>query len=229
MGTSTSTTIAADTGTVRVTMNQFSPADAERITLVPNAMQRKWRHRGFLAERPTASPSSWDLFSLAELMVLHLLAARVGPLMARSMATVCSIGIVWHALAEYESYEGDAHLVYCWDPEKFAAINEHNAKWRAIVAKLDQTGGTKPLGRDHVTMDAGVAAELTALRAAGGPNWTDQADLLESTYSAPRVSRKSLSGSSAGGQTARMSGTVHSTLHSKAHSSIRELRAVCLF
>ena len=181
-GTTTKPLAETDAGcSVSVTMMQFSPAEAERITLVSNELQRNWRRRGYLAEKRSTTRSSWDLFSLAELMVMHLLSARVGPLLARPMATACAHGIAWHALSAAESYEGDPHLVYSWDAEKFAAIIENIAKARAITAKL-VIDGTQAFGADNVFIDADIAAEIAAHRAAGGPGWEDPGQLVAHQY-----------------------------------------------
>ena len=69
---------------VQTRLAQFTPAEAEKITGVSVALQRKWRREGH--GLPSAKGwTRWDREGLARLLVLGHLAELVGPARAVSM------------------------------------------------------------------------------------------------------------------------------------------------
>lgn len=156
------TAVDTNGATVRVDMCHFSPVEAEQITGVPGDHIRKWRNRGYLTGKASTARTSWELFGLAELMVLGMLSERVGPLLARPIATICANGVAWHALAVADAYEGDHVAVYSWEPQKFAAINENIALATDFVRRFQ----------------AGTLNEADKAFRPRRPGWEDQADFL---------------------------------------------------
>lgn len=97
-----------------LTLTQFTPGEAERITTLTTTMQRDWRRRGHLSD--FEGHARFDVFNLAEMWVLKMLADRgIGPQAASDVARICALGISWWALSWVDAYEGDHHRVdECW-------------------------------------------------------------------------------------------------------------------
>lgn len=88
------------------TLTTFTPGEAETITGLATGMQRDWRKRGFLPAN--AGHARFDIFSLAELLALKMLADRsVGPAASKDVMPWVTVGIAWHALLWIDAYEGD--------------------------------------------------------------------------------------------------------------------------
>jgi len=96
--------------TFKIVLNRFSPAEAAKIVQVSTTLQRNWRRHGYL---PVAEGHArFDVFALAELYALGVLAARgVGPHQGIEVAELIGAGIVWNALAVRAAYEGDATIL----------------------------------------------------------------------------------------------------------------------
>ncbi|MXP28106.1 MerR family transcriptional regulator [Porphyrobacter algicida] len=92
-----------------LTLTQFTPAEAERITGATTVTQRDWRRRGILTKRGEGH-ARYDLFDLSEMMALKLLSERGISLDdAATVADWCAMGIGYRALLWVNAYEGD-HL-----------------------------------------------------------------------------------------------------------------------
>jgi len=88
------------------TLTHFTPSEAAQITGLSAAMQRDWRHRGFLPKND--GHARFDLFTLAVMMVLKLFADRnIGPQAVKTIAEITARAIAWHALEFVDSFEGD--------------------------------------------------------------------------------------------------------------------------
>ena len=164
-----------DAALVAITFSTFSAAEAARITGVPDSLQRNWRNRGFLPPRPDEVRgncrigTAYDLFGLADLLALNLLAERLGPRGARLHALACGFGIAYQAMLAPEAYSGDARHVLSWDGEAFTRIVE--TKKRAQALAYAHAAG-------EIEADA-AAEELAAFeRGTGSRGWNDQAEYL---------------------------------------------------
>lgn len=88
------------------TLTTFTPGEAERITGLSTAMQRDWRHRGFLPKND--GHARFDAFGLAAMLVLKIFSDRgIGPQFAEKITEITSRSIVWTALELPEMFEGD--------------------------------------------------------------------------------------------------------------------------
>jgi hypothetical protein len=56
-----------------LTLASFRPRETERIAGIPHHLQRLWRHRGHLVERPRYAPATYSSAELAELCVRYRL------------------------------------------------------------------------------------------------------------------------------------------------------------
>jgi hypothetical protein len=119
---------------VTVTETLFTPAEAEVITMVDVRLQREWRRHGYLPSH--AKHARFDLFSLAHLTAMLLLAQRTGPLLAKSIATDASLGIASHVLKWPDAYEGDLQIVGAWDVEAFERGERIGTRTRPVRDRL---------------------------------------------------------------------------------------------
>lgn len=95
------------------TLSLFTPGEAERITGLSVAMQRDWRHRGFLPK--TEGHARFNVFDLASMLAMKLLSDRgVGPQASQAVAEWCAVGIVWEVLTDFEAWEGDHAAALSW-------------------------------------------------------------------------------------------------------------------
>ncbi|WP_323009647.1 hypothetical protein [Paracoccus sp. (in: a-proteobacteria)] len=97
---------------VQITLTQFTPAQAEKITGISVDQQRNLRRHGYLAQ--SEGHARFDGFGLARLFAIKALSDRgIGPsLTAKSdespdIATLCATGILWALLDWVDAYEGD--------------------------------------------------------------------------------------------------------------------------
>lgn len=91
---------------MKTILTLFTPGEAQRITDVATVMQRDWRRRGFLPSGD--GHARFDVFSLAELWALKLLADRgIGPQQGKEVVDWLAIGIVGYALQFRDAYEGE--------------------------------------------------------------------------------------------------------------------------
>jgi hypothetical protein len=165
-------TIAAEVGGVVLTMTHFSPAEAEKITVTPQHLQRMWRSRGYLPSHD--GTARFDLFSLCEMLSLKLLADRTGPLLARHIATVCGHAIAWRVLSWVDAYEGETDRVGEWDPEPFARGKRIQQRNRELLAQMQPGGG------GLATAAALLAEGRAIIDQEGGPGF-DQLGWLRDT------------------------------------------------
>jgi hypothetical protein len=119
---------------ITLTLTHFSSSEAETITLTPMGLQRLWRNRGYLPSHD--GTARYDLFALAELMALKLIANRTGPLLARHIATVCGQGIAGRVLSRLDGYEGDHWRIGEWEPEAFARTPQLHQRGAEILANV---------------------------------------------------------------------------------------------
>jgi hypothetical protein len=88
------------------TLTLFTPGEAEKITGLSTAMQRDWRHRGFLPKNE--GHARFDAFGLAAMLVLKIFSDRgIGPQFAEKITEITARSIVWHALSPPDMFEGD--------------------------------------------------------------------------------------------------------------------------
>jgi hypothetical protein len=109
-------------------LTQFTPAEAEAITGVSTTMQRDWRRRGFLST--VDGHARFDLFDLAEMKAMHMLAFRgVGPIQSQYVRLFLGLGIAWHILCEEDSYSGDHDLTSTWSYSTSNAMAPTQIPW----------------------------------------------------------------------------------------------------
>ncbi|QTI79020.1 hypothetical protein IAI58_15505 [Roseomonas marmotae] len=146
-----------------LTLTSFTPGEAERITGVSTAQQRDWRRRGFLPSNE--GHARFDLFSMAEMWVLKLMADRgIGPQAVKEVAGTCATGIAWHALAWGDAYEGDHERTLEWQPSVFKVIVENLRRGKEAMAQYEADPKPENL--------------IAALDASNGPSWGEQANWL---------------------------------------------------
>lgn len=105
------------------TMTAFTPSEAAAITGVSTDLQRDWRRRGYLLSG--SGHARFDLFDLARMLTMQLLAARgIGPQQSVEIAEWCALGIARDVLAGTDAWEGEPHLA----PIDFS------------IPKIDETG-----------------------------------------------------------------------------------------
>ncbi|WP_238121745.1 MULTISPECIES: hypothetical protein [unclassified Xanthobacter] len=93
--------------TIVPSLNLFRPAEAEAVTGLSTAMQRDYRHRGFLPS--FTGHARFNVFDLAEMYALKQLSDHgFGPDTFGSSAKIVARGLVYHALKFADAYEGEA-------------------------------------------------------------------------------------------------------------------------
>lgn len=97
---------------VQITLTQFTPAQAEKISGVSVDQQRNLRRHGYLPH--SEGHARFDGLGLARLAAIKVLSDRgIGPsLVAKAddgadIATICATGILWSLLGRLDAYEGD--------------------------------------------------------------------------------------------------------------------------
>lgn len=96
-----------------ITLAQFTPAEAERITGVNTALQRDWRRRDIMPS--SDGHARFDVFQLASMAVLKTLADRgIGPSLAKEEADWCAASVVWGAMASSETWDGEPLKALTW-------------------------------------------------------------------------------------------------------------------
>ena len=124
--------------TFELTFNRYAATAAERITDVSAMLQRNWRRHGYL---PTnEGHARFDLFELAQLRALGMLAARgVGPNLGIDVSEIIAAGITLGALRCRGAYEGDAEML------NVEADDEATAEMRRAVEAKGMDFGREPL------------------------------------------------------------------------------------
>lgn len=85
----------------------FSAGDVERVTGVSAVLQREWRRRGFLPETAPGQKARFNLFTMAELLVMQRLAEHgVGPASSVSVANMWGAVVAEHVLRDPVAYGG---------------------------------------------------------------------------------------------------------------------------
>lgn len=98
-------------------LNLFRAGEAEAITGLSAAMQRDYRHRGFLPK--FEGHARFNIFDMAEMYMLKLLSDRgFWPDIWAPVAKIAARGIAFHVLRLADAYEGDAA-----DIEQFCVIS----------------------------------------------------------------------------------------------------------
>ncbi|WP_028711002.1 hypothetical protein [Paracoccus pantotrophus] len=109
---------------VQITLTQFTPAQAEKITGISVDQQRNLRRHGYLAQ--SEGHARFDGFGLARLLAIRALSDRgIGPSLtakadeSQDIATLCATGILWALLDWVDAYEGD-HKTFAapWPPSR---------------------------------------------------------------------------------------------------------------
>lgn len=126
-----------------ITLAQFTPAEAERITGVSTAQQRDWRRREFLPANE--GHARFDLFQLASMLVLKVLADRgIGPAAAREEADWCAASVVWAAMDSRETWDGDADQALMW-VEQYRTPPPVNPVLVEFLTKANENGANVPI------------------------------------------------------------------------------------
>ncbi|MFG1373391.1 hypothetical protein V5F32_14555 [Xanthobacter oligotrophicus] len=98
-------------------LNLFRPGEAEAITGLSAAMQRDYRHRGFLPK--FVGHARFNIFDLAEMYMLKRLSdAGFWPEVFGPLAKIAATGLAFYALKMANAYEGNQA-----DIEQFCAIS----------------------------------------------------------------------------------------------------------
>jgi hypothetical protein len=149
---------------VELTPALFTPSEAEHICDLPRDAQRLWRHKGHLPplSRYHGAWAMHDVFSLAHMMALRYMSDRTGPALAKHIAPIAALGIVWHALGWSDAWAGDHRLTLSWDADTFTAIREGDAMARRAIQ----------------AMQPGEGPDLAEVLHAIPHGWTDQAHWL---------------------------------------------------
>jgi len=107
----------------KITLNGFTPAEAQYITGLSTVMQLDWRRRGFLPRKK--GHARYNAIELAEMFMLRLFAdhnlrlERFAP-----AAKLAAQGIVYYALESVDHYEGTLDAL-----DRFCVVeNEPQAK-----------------------------------------------------------------------------------------------------
>lgn len=117
----------------RITLTTFTPAEAEAITGISTALQRDWRRRGIFPK--TDGHARFDVFGLAKMLAMKMLSDRgVGPVHTADEAEWCAMGIVWHALAWIDAWEGEPEKALTW----FNAFAQPPAVDPVILASIEK-------------------------------------------------------------------------------------------
>lgn len=114
---------------IQITLTQFTPAQAEKITGISVDQQRNLRRHGYLAH--SDGHARFDGFGLARLFAIKALSDRgIGPALTAKpddgsdVASLCATGILWALLDWVDAYEGD-HKTFAvtWPPSP--PMSEH--------------------------------------------------------------------------------------------------------
>lgn len=124
---------------VQITLTQFTPAQAEKITGISVDQQRNLRRHGYLAQ--SHGHARFDGFGLARLAAIKGLSDRgIGPsLTAKAdegldIATLCATGILWALLDWIDAYEGD-HKTFAVSWPRSQPLSEDDLKLMIEAAK----------------------------------------------------------------------------------------------
>jgi hypothetical protein len=150
-----------------ISLLSFSAGEAVTIAGTGHALQRQWRHLGYLP-LAGAAHAQHDVFGLAELLALKMLSEKVGPPAARPFAAGCAAAIAWHALGWVDAWEGDHRSTLCWDAERFARVQRALRRKRSAVAAA---AGASTLAE---TIERVEAEE-------GSRGWPEQCDWLRAS------------------------------------------------
>lgn len=85
---------------IRVDLREFKPVEVETITGLSTTMQRDWRYRDFLPERPTGKTHSrFNIYDVAEMLIMKRFSDRgVGPSLTKTLAHGCAVNVVGHCI-----------------------------------------------------------------------------------------------------------------------------------
>jgi hypothetical protein len=113
-------------------LNEFTPAEAERITGLPQATKRDWVRREFLSK--TSGHARYTVRPLAEMFMLRLMSEHgLGPDRFKPIAMLAAQGLLYYALRVADHYEGTLDAI-----EGFCDLkNEPQVK---VMKKLGYTG-----------------------------------------------------------------------------------------
>lgn len=115
---------------VRFDWHLWSPAEANRLTGMPQHAQVDLRRHGLLDTR--AQHYRFDLFGLTYLQAIVKLRPVLGLKRAAAAGKLAAFGTANYVLAWNQSYSGEHEQTLAWD----AAIYEQIEAWRASLALL---------------------------------------------------------------------------------------------
>lgn len=162
------------------TLAHFAPSEAEKITGLSTAMQRDWRHRGFLPKNE--GHARFDLFTLATMMALKLFADRgIGPQVAQNFTEISSRAIAWFALEFEDAYEGklsdslDATRRGLWNalglprivPSRFLVVFADGSEWwdNSIENAFQKNADTDKFAGPVIVLDLMILGDVLIERA----------------------------------------------------------------
>ena len=126
-----------------ITLAQFTPAEAERITGVNTTLQRDWRRREFLPVND--GHARFDAFQLARMLTLKVLADRgIGPSLATEEADWCAASIVWAATDSREVWDGEPEKALTWH-EQFRTPPPVDPKLIEFLREANENGADVPI------------------------------------------------------------------------------------
>lgn len=126
-----------------ITLAQFTPAEAERITGVNTALQRDWRRRGYLPSNE--GQARFDVFQLARMTVLKLLADRgIGPALSHEEAEWCALAAVHSAFRDRDAWDGEHKQALTWLDE-YASPPPVDPMIVAFVERANEQGADVPV------------------------------------------------------------------------------------
>lgn len=138
---------------IEITLTQFTPGQAERITGVSVDQQRNLRRHGYLPT--TEGHARFNAFSLARLLSIQLLADRgIGPALTAKaddgfdIASISATGILSSLFDWVDAYEGD-HKSFKLDVPLQSSPQLDEATITALVEGAAAEGF--PLTRDQLT------------------------------------------------------------------------------
>lgn len=145
---------------IEITLTQFTPGQAEKITGVSVVQQRNLRRHDYLESRP--GHARFNLLGVSRLAFIQAMGDRgIGPSQIAKLgdrwdiASIAALGIAWEILSSKEAFEGDLDAFPLGIPPRAPLSNEEIAH---TIAEADRLGIR--LTKEDILSDWGHRADL---------------------------------------------------------------------